>query len=274
MGAQADFAPFASNLCTPSEPKPCGTLENLNQLTRHLQQQQAQLANHPVYARVKTAEDLRRFMETHVFAVWDFMCLVKALQRQLTCVDAIWLPVARPDVARFINEIVLGEETDLSPEGEAMSHFELYCQAMREAGANTSAIDTFIEALASGMDWEKGLEQSKAPEAAKAFVRQTLALVTEGELHEIAAAFTFGREDVIPDMFTQLVHQLEAEQPGQFGLFKYYLERHIELDGDEHGPLALQMIAALVEDDPEKLAQAQTAAEAAIQARRALWDSL
>ncbi|MFW5659310.1 MAG: DUF3050 domain-containing protein [Bacteroidota bacterium] len=246
----------------------------VQQLSEHIAPRQQALASHPAYASIKTADDLRRFMETHVFAVWDFMCLLKSLQRALTCVDAIWRPVPEPEVARFINEIVLGEETDLDPEGHALSHFELYRKAMHEAGANTRAIDTFISALNNGTPWRAALETCGAPTAAKSFVQQTLELVEAGELHKIAAAFTFGREEVIPDMFTSLVDQLAAKQPGQFGLFKYYLERHIELDGDEHGPLALKLIAALIGDDAKKAADVEATALAAIDARERLWDGV
>lgn len=80
-------------------------------------------------------------MQGHVFAVWDFMMLLKQLQRKLTCVDKIWLPPKSNNTARFINEIVVGQQTDVHPDGKNhASHFQLYLEAMREVGADTTVI--------------------------------------------------------------------------------------------------------------------------------------
>jgi len=93
------------------------------------------LLQHPIYQRVDRPAAIRTFLESHVFAVWDFMSLLKRLQRDLTCVTLPWMPVGNPEVRFLINEIVCGEESDLGPEGRRSSHFELYHRAMREAGA-------------------------------------------------------------------------------------------------------------------------------------------
>jgi hypothetical protein len=177
-----------------------GPSEELLKLEERLKPLYAQLANHRLYATFQTIEDLRIFMEAHVFAVWDFMSLLKALQRGLTCVDVPWVPSRFPASRRLVNEIVLGEESD-TYEGVGTSHFELYCRAMQECGASLDAINRLLLELSCGTGWEQALLKSDGPASAQTFVRNTFEYIEEGKLHVIAAAFTFGREDLIPDMF-------------------------------------------------------------------------
>ena len=225
---------------------------------------------HPLYASIRTEDDLRIFLAAHVFAVWDFMSLLKALQIQLTCVSVPWTPTAYPASRRFINEIVLGEESDLY-QGRAISHFELYLEAMHDAGADTRPIQQLLASLG-----QKNLLHalSTLPEGARAFVRATFELIAQGRLHAIAAAFTFGREDLIPDMFRALVHDLNHSTPGSFATFLWYLERHIEVDGDDHGPLSLRMMEDICGSDATLWEEAAQAAEQALVARLVLWDSI
>ena len=71
--------------------------ESLHELERRLEPLYARLAAHPLYRSIQSIEHLHRFMATHVFAVWDFMSLLKALQRGLTCVEVPWLPSPLPE---------------------------------------------------------------------------------------------------------------------------------------------------------------------------------
>ncbi len=229
------------------------------------------LASHPLYPSLRTPEHLRIFMESHVYAVWDFMSLLKTLQRALTCVDVPWVPTRFPASRRFINEIVLGEESD-EFEGRPGSHFEIYLEAMERAGANTAVIRGVVERVASTPRAEVDLDG--VPGAAKSFVETTFATIRTGSLAAQAAAFTFGREDAIPGMFRSLVRDLNREMGGDLAQFVWYLERHIEVDGDEHGPLSLRMVADLCGDNPALWEEAAQAAEEAIGARLALWDGI
>ncbi|GAB3979579.1 DUF3050 domain-containing protein [Spirosoma terrae] len=248
--------------------------EQLNFLSTRVEPLRQQLTDHPLYTAVKTLDDLRTFQESHIWAVWDFMSLLKALQRNLTCVDVPWIPVGNSETRYLINEIVVGEESDVDPDGNRLSHFELYLKAMEQAGANTSQMETLIAELASGRQLDEALATINIPEGSRQFINFTFELISKGRLHEIAAVFTYGREDLIPDMFIALVRQLRDQSPEKLNLFTYYLERHIEVDGDHHSHLAKAMTAELCGSDSQKWQEATLAVEAALQARIALWDSV
>ncbi len=211
-------------------------------------------------------------MQSHVFAVWDFMSLLKSLQSRLTCVTSPWVPTALPASRRFINEIVLGEESD-EFEGEPISHFELYLRAMEQAGGDASAIHSLLGEIGEAPVLE-AINQARVPEGARSFLRTTFELIESGRLHALAAAFTFGREDVIPDMFRALVDDLNRQHAGALSTFIWYLERHIEVDGEDHGPLSLRMVADICGTDERRWAEAAEAAEQALRARVQLWDAI
>ncbi|HCP40269.1 MAG TPA: heme oxygenase [Cryomorphaceae bacterium] len=246
----------------------------IDNVKSHIETVRQELIDHEAFLWVNNLEKVRVFMESHVWAVWDFMVLLKGLQRQLTCVDTYWVPNGNPEVRRLINEIVFGEESDIDQNGNAVSHFELYVQAMAEAGANITPILTFIEDLKKGADPKLALRQSEAPEGAKKFVLSTLEIVERGSTSEMAAVFTFGREDLIPDMFIEIVRNLKEKFPTELGLFTYYLERHIEVDGDVHGALAERMVTELCAEDESEWNQATVSSEKALGHRIELWTSV
>jgi hypothetical protein len=234
-----------------------------------------QIVRHSVYPCIETLEELRVFVEHHVFAVWDFMSLLKALQKALTSVTVPWLPRGDRLSRRLINEIVLIEESDEIAElGGYMSHFELYLEGMQQCGAHTSCVQTFLRALEQGADVCMALETAAVPSAAQAFVKTTWQIIETNQPHMIAAAFTLGREDVIPDMFRSMVNNLEAKFPGQLTLFRNYLERHIAVDEEEHTPMAFRMLEELCGESADRWRQAQEAAQLALQARLALWNGI
>lgn len=232
------------------------------------------ILQHPLYGQLQTLDDLRVFMSFHVFAVWDFMSLLKRLQRDLTCTTLPWIPVGRASTRRFINEIVLGEETDADVDGGYLSHFELYLKSMTEAGAKTAPILSVLENLQCRKPLAQALAQAQIPAASTAFVKSTLAMAEQAPLHQVAAAFTVGREDLIPDLFRALVKRLHQEFPLRLSTFLFYLERHIHLDEEEHTPLARAMLIDLCGDDPKRWAEAEEAARLALHQRLTLWDAI
>jgi len=236
--------------------------------------QRERLIAHPVYAGIQDLPQLQRFMQHHVFAVWDFMSLLKVLQQELTCVRVPWVPVGSADVRYLINEIVAGEESDVDANGRRTSHFELYMDAMHEAGADTLTIREFLRAVISGVSVSGALQASGAPAGAAAFVTHTFEVIAAAKPHVQAAVFAFGREDLIPGMFISFVRELRQRMPGKVDTFLYYLERHIEVDGDHHSHLAHQMTAELCGTDETKWAEATEAVQAALEARLGLWDAI
>jgi pyrroloquinoline quinone (PQQ) biosynthesis protein C len=233
------------------------------------------LLEHPLYSEIKTPEHLQSFMEFHVFAVWDFMSLLKALQQGLTCTTIPWKPIGNPETRYLINEIVLAEETDINKEGKRQSHFEMYIDAMKKAEASTLKIDSLLSTIETEKDIIMAIENSNLPKAIVSFLSFTFNTIKRGKMHEIAAAFTFGREDLIPEMFSVIIKNIQKNFPEKdLSSFKYYFDRHIELDGDEHGPMALQMVEQLCENDGKKWREVEHIVVASLQAREQLWDGI
>jgi hypothetical protein len=232
------------------------------------------LIAHPVYTRIRSADHLRIFMQHHVFPVWDFMSLLKALQAGLSCVSVPWVPVGDPNTRRLINDIVMTEETDEDGLGGFISHFELYLEAMREVDADTAPIDDFIARIVRGEDLTSALDGCSAPHGSREFVRSTFGVIDSGQLHRIAACFTFCREDIVPDMFKRLVAEMRKRKRSRLDRFIYYLDRHIEVDTDAHGPMALKMVEAVCGDSAAKWREAEETAIYGIRCRLSFWDAV
>ena len=237
----------------------------ISELNKKLQPYRNEIVKHKLYSKLKNKSDIKKLMESHVFAVWDFMSLLKALQINLTCFEIPWRPIGDPKIRRLVNSIVLEEESDVDSEGNPASHFELYLEAMKECEAETSTIETFMKNLNKN-------SRPKINEDIDSFLNTTFSIIEGGKSHEIASAFTFGREDLIPDMFLAIVNDMNKEK--SFDKFVYYLERHIELDGGDHGPLALELICNLCGDDEKKWDEVQEVAIKCLKARKLLWDKI
>jgi len=248
---------------------------NIEIINNRIQPQKDLLLQHPLYKKVQNIEDLRCFLENHVYAVWDFMSLLKALQTKLTCTSTPWFATQNPETRYLINEIVLAEESDLTIDGRRQSHYEMYIEAMEACGANTKEIEHFLSEVHSLHNIFVAIKQSNLHPKVKAFLNFTFTVIEEGKPHEIAAAFTFGREDLIPSMFTQILKNFQANFP-ETDLSKliYYFERHIELDADEHGPMAMKMITELCGTDAKKWKEAEEISVLALKKRIELWDAI
>lgn len=233
------------------------------------------LLNHPVYGQISSLQELNIFMEHDIFTVWDFMSLVKALQRELTCVDVPWIPRGSPVIRKLINEIVLGMESGLDQDGQPASHYEMYLDAMEATGADTSPIKDLIREISFGKTVAGALTCLPVSEAVKKLVLFSFDTIAGSKVHEIAAIFTFGQEDLIPVQFCSQVEEIEEITPSQLRQLRYYLDHHhLEVDAGDYRPIALQMIVELCGEDDNKWAECQAAALRALEYRVALWDQI
>jgi Protein of unknown function (DUF3050) len=245
---------------------------NIKQLKEITAPARDQVIAHSVYTQLNDLAAVQTFMEHHVFAVWDFMSLLKSLQRELTCVQVPWVPSGPSSSRRLINDIVLVEESDELGDG-FISHFELYLQGMAQAGADTRPIEDFLVLLRNGGRVTESAGAAGTPTPAIEFIETTWGFIENSSLHGRAAAFAFGREDLIPDMFHRVV-TLNEELGNKLSTFVDYLRRHIQVDEEEHTPMAMQMLADLCGDDKAKWAEAEQTVIAAFSARVKLWDGI
>ncbi|MFN5704928.1 MAG: DUF3050 domain-containing protein [bacterium] len=244
----------------------------INNINKNIEPLRQEIINHKLYSAIRNIEDLKIFMKYHVYAVWDFMSILKTLQNNLTCTSVPWFPVGNADTRFLINEIVVGEESDVDQNGTRKSHFELYLDAMNQCGADTQPIEKFINELKVSKDLNSALILSETPKEATDFVKYTFDIINSGKHYLQSAIFTFGREDLIPGMFISMVNDIHNNFPNEISIFKYYLERHIEIDGDHHSNLALEMTSNLCANNKEFWEQAEIVTIESLKQRINLWD--
>jgi Protein of unknown function (DUF3050) len=123
--------------------------------------------------------------------------------------------------------------------------------------------------LLDGVPVEVALKRIGAPPHVQAFVAHTMALANSGSTEEVLAAFFYGREDIIPEMFRRLLNTLYGakHESDRLRHFIYYVDRHIELDGDSHGPKGRELIEDLMSNSPHTRVRALRAACNSIKAR-------
>ena len=260
-----------------------------------------------LFEMMQDPEALRIFMTSHIFAVWDFMTLLKSLQLSLTSMTLPWTPPQHIEAARFVNEIVVGEETDEIYPGVYISHFELYLLAMEECRADRGPVDALLATIVAGTDVDTILDAIDGiPQTTRDFVRFTMA-TAQLPPHRVAASFVFGRENVIPSMFLQLLahhtHKPERSisptrlRAREYGLkmakflerryspreirlpdgpprgeaFRVYLQRHIDVDSESHGPMGERLLMAICGRSRTKWDEAEATARASLNARDTMW---
>jgi len=245
----------------------------MNSITQNLEPLKNRLRNHSLYSKIKDVDDLNIFSNAHVYAVWDFMSLLKFLQINLTSISIPWFPSKNTTTAKLINEIVAGEETDEDQEGQPVSHFEMYIDSIEEFGLNTSEIINNLNTLNNIETIDKDIEKLDIKSYVKDFLKFTFSVIKRGKIHEVASVFTFGREDLIPDMFIPLIEGINSEN-NDLNKLIYYFKRHIEVDGDMHGPMSMEMLSYLCNNEPSKISESALIAEKALLARISLWDGI
>ncbi len=245
----------------------------MNSITQNLEPLKNRLRNHSLYSKIKDVDDLNIFSNAHVYAVWDFMSLLKFLQINLTSISIPWFPSKNTTTAKLINEIVAGEETDEDQEGQPVSHFEMYIDSIEEFGLNTSEIINNLNTLNNIETIDKDIEKLDIKSYVKDFLKFTFSVIKRGKIHEVASVFTFGREDLIPDLFIPLIEGINSEN-NDLNKLIYYFKRHIEVDGDMHGPMSMEMLSYLCDNDQTKISESALIAEKALLARISLWDGI
>ena len=245
----------------------------MNNIVQELEPLKDRLKNHSLYNNIKDVEDLKIFSNAHVYAVWDFMSLLKFLQIKLTSTSLPWFPRENNTTAKLINEIVAGEETDEDQNANPMSHFEMYINSIQEFGLDTDEILNNINSLNKLESIEEDIDKLNIKEYVKNFLKFTFSVIKRGNVHEVASVFTFGREDLIPDMFIPLIEGINADN-NDLNKLIYYFKRHIEVDGDLHGPMSMEMLSYLCNKDGKKISESSSISKEALLARISLWDGI
>lgn len=233
----------------------------------------AKIGRHALFENIRSANELRIFTEHHVFAVWDFMCLLKSLQGKITTVTVPWFPPLDALGGHLINEILVEEEGDITLDGRYLSHFEIYLEAMEQLKADITGIRQFIWELRNGIPVAQALDADYIPEPARRFVRTTFDIL-EKKLHQVTAAFVFGRENITYKMFQPIVDNLAEKESNNTRMFKFYLQRHIVLDQTSHVNKGFRLLENLCGDDPNKWKEAEETAIYALQARNDLLNGI
>lgn len=229
------------------------------------------VSRHPLFEALHTMEHARRFMNFHVWCVWDFMCIAKSVQLSLGCFELPWKPTRYPYELRLINKLLTSEETDLPSSGRPASHFELFLEAMAEASADTGPIKIFIHLLNTGGSVNDALYHCGADRHSATFVKRTLTSIA-GPAHVRAAILCLAREELVPRMLSSLSETFL--RLGSLAKFRQYVDRHVALDFGEHGSIGADILRSLTRPDPALLEEGIRAATQSIIWRHEYLDNI
>ena len=131
----------------------------------------------------------------------------------------------------------------------------------------------FMERMKNGDEVAEALAGANVPQYIRRFVLENIDTAISKPAPAVAASFLFGREDLIPDMFTRLLEEC-GDSRLMAPTFSYYLRRHIELDGDEHGPMGQIAMTTIAAGNSRNWRIAARSAKRAIKHRILLWDGV
>ena len=120
---------------------------------------------------------------------------------------------------------------------------------------------------------DDALVAASASQSIRHFVNRMINTVTNGSLYRVPGSFFHGREPIIPRMSEGLLRERHIDED-EAPVFVYYLKRHIELDGDNHGPAAKTIIKHVTQNRPNELRQLYLAALDAMNDRIGFLDDL
>ncbi len=236
-----------------------------------------QLNSHELFKSSEnfSVDELRIFMEYHVYAVWDFMSIVKSLQNHICPSNYPWKPnkYTRNGIAHLINEIIFSEESDKDDDGNYFSHFDLYIMAMEDLGANTNNILKFVESCELNDSKFENSNNIDIPIESLDFLKNTFECLKSNNKANTAAIFTYGRETTIPDMFSKILNKIDSDNL-LFSKLRLYIKRHIQIDSSRHGPLSLKLFEYTCEDNQKIYNEAIGYAIKSIDKRILLWDGV
>ncbi len=255
---------------SPAGPKK--DMDNLESNKKKLYELKHKIITHPLFAKKLERKQVCIFMESHIFAVWGFMSILKSLQKKITPSNLPWIPNenTKNGLVNFINEIILCEESDYIEGIGFISHFEIYLMAMKNMGASSDQLYRLTSRITDKGYDEKYLDYVNTTDEVKNFLKYDLDISMNGTLPEIVGAFTLGREKVIPNMFSYILPAIEESSSSHHLIT--YLKRHIDIDGDRHGPLSMKLLD--VSCNKEQLNLAYAAAIKSLDLRLLVWDKV
>ena len=248
-------------------------MDSLNSKKKIIIELKELLVSHRLFANELNIEQVRVFMESHIFSVWGFMSLLKALQIGITSNHIPWLPNENTQngLTNFINEIVLCEESDDIDGIGYTSHFEIYLLAMKNINANSEIIRKLINKLQKEKYNREFINELSIHNEVKDFIKFDLEISQSIILPKIVGSFTLGREKVIPNMFSYIVPCIKEDASTKHLLT--YLKRHISVDGDRHGPLSLKLLDVICKNENDYCI-AYSSGIKSLELRLKVWDKI